>query len=126
MHPDWMCNGIDNCGDNTDEQNCVGPPATVNQGSKYFVRALSSESFIQCESFTMIFLGGSGYFNCIKSPIPMEYFVSALSLWSFIQCVTGMPILRYFPFFPLFLARFILLFHLSLSELSVFFCVHFL
>ena len=39
---------------------------------------------------------------------------------------TGMPIFRYFPFFPLFLVRSVLLFHLSLSELSVSFCFHFL
>ena len=46
---------------------------------------------------------------------------------------SGMPIFLYFPFFPLFLARnlyvnvlYFLLFHLSLSELSVSFCVHFL
>ena len=43
--------------------------------------------------------------------------------------ITGMPIFCYFPFFPLFLAQsilYFLLFHLSLSELSVSFCVHFL
>ena len=45
----------------------------------------------------------------------------------------GMPIFRYFPFFPLFFARnlyvnivYFLLFHHILSELSVSFCVHFL
>ena len=45
------------------------------------------------------------------------------------QSFSGMPIFRYFLFFPLFLAWSVLcflLFRLSLSELSVSFCVHFL
>ncbi|KAL5012427.1 hypothetical protein ScPMuIL_010978 [Solemya velum] len=25
LHPEWRCNGVDDCGDNTDERNCTAP-----------------------------------------------------------------------------------------------------
>ena len=44
MHPDWKCNGVNDCGDFTDERNCASvpiPPEVKDSGCKYAFRSLS-------------------------------------------------------------------------------------
>ncbi|PVD21505.1 hypothetical protein C0Q70_17303 [Pomacea canaliculata] len=37
IHPDWRCNGHDDCGDDTDERNCTGPNDTSGMVHSYLV-----------------------------------------------------------------------------------------
>ncbi|XP_076455109.1 uncharacterized protein LOC143289822 isoform X2 [Babylonia areolata] len=53
MHPDWRCNEKDDCGDNSDEQNCISPPAPVNPPTKKGMRP----GIVVVLFFVALFLG---------------------------------------------------------------------